>query len=90
MRNASSPHSVKMIGSEQKSEQERYNTFNISSIKRVTRKFLEASLYSCKTTAKKCTKKACKVVFSLIREKSVPHVQSSFWLIRPPGDQTYW
>ena len=25
MRNASSPHSVKMIGSEQKSEQERYN-----------------------------------------------------------------
>ena len=45
MRNASSPHSVKMIGSEQKSEQEqRYNTFNISSIKRVTRKFLEAPL----------------------------------------------
>ena len=88
MRNACSPHSVKMIGSEQKSEQERYNTFNIPSIKPVTRKFLEAPLYSCKTTAKKCTKKASKVVFLLIREKSVPHVQSSFWLIRP-GDQTY-
>ena len=58
MRNASSPHSVKMIGSEQKIEQERYSTFNISSIKRVTRKFLEAPLYSCKTRAKKCTKNA--------------------------------
>ena len=44
MRNASSPHSVKMIGSEQKSEQERYNTLNTSSIKRVDRKFLEATL----------------------------------------------
>ena len=63
MRNASSPHSVKMIGSEQKSEQERYNTFNIPSIKPVTRKFLEAALYSCKTTAKKCTKKSVQSCF---------------------------
>ena len=47
------------------------NTYNISSIKRVTRKRLEVSRCSrAKTTAKKCTKKVCctcRVAFSLIR-----------------------
>ena len=45
---------VKMSGSEKKANE---NTYDISSTKRVTKKFLQVS--PCKTTAKKCTKKVC-------------------------------
>ena len=60
---------VKMSDSEKRVNK---NTSDIPSIKRVTRKFLHGSFteQSCKTTAKKCTKKACctcKVGFLLIR-----------------------
>ena len=59
---------VKMSDSEKRVKLEH----DIPSTKRVTRKFLEVSqvLQSCKTTAKKCTKKVCctcKVAFLLIR-----------------------
>ena len=49
---------VKMSGTEKKVNG---TTYNISSIKRVTRKFLHGSftLSSFETTAKKCTKKVC-------------------------------
>ena len=71
---------VKISGSEKKSEQEH---INISSIKRVTRKFLQVSRCSrCKTTAKKCTKKRAKL-FLLIRNKNVLHLQSLFLLSKP-------
>ena len=53
------------------------NTYDISSIKRVTRKFLEVSRCSrAKKKAKKCTKKVCctcKNVFLLIRPIVVFH-----------------
>ena len=56
MRNASGHQcKVKMSGSDKKVNE---NTYDTSSIKRVTKKFLRVfTLYSCKTTAKKCTKK---------------------------------
>ena len=56
MRN-SSAHQCKVImrGSEKKVNEK---TYDISFIKRVTKKFLEVSrCMSCKTTGKKCTKK---------------------------------
>ena len=60
---------VKMNGSEKNAKIK--NRYDISSIKRVTRKFLEVSLCSgTKEQHKKCTKKVgctCKVAFSLIR-----------------------
>ena len=53
MRNGSGhQYKVKMSCSE---KQVNENTYDISSIKRSTQKFLEVS--PCKTTAKKCTKK---------------------------------
>ena len=59
---------VKMRDGEKKVNK---NTYDISFIKRVTRKFLEVSRCSrAKKTAKKCTKKmccTCKVTFFLIR-----------------------
>ena len=55
MRNGSGhQYKVKMSCSEKKVNE---NTYDISSIKRRTQKFLEVS--TCKTTAKKCTKKVC-------------------------------
>ena len=55
MRNGSGHQcKVKMSCSE---KQVNENTYDISSIKRRTQKFLEVS--PCKTTAKKCTKKVC-------------------------------
>ena len=67
MRNASGHQcKVKMSGSEKKVNE---NTYDISAIKRVTKKFLEVSRCSRrKTTAKKCTKKVfctCKVAFAI-------------------------
>ena len=58
MRNASGHQcKVKMSGSEKKVNE---NTYDISSIKRVTKTFLEVSRCSrAKTTAKKCAKKVC-------------------------------
>ena len=67
MRNASGHQcKVKMSGSEKKVNE---NTYDISSIKRVTKKFLEVSRCSRakQLTAKKCTKKVCctcKVAFA--------------------------
>ena len=56
MRNASGHQcKVKMSGSEKKVNE---NTYDISSIKRVTKKFLEVSR-CIRTTAKKCTKEVC-------------------------------
>ena len=61
---------VKISGSEKKVNE---NTYDISSIKRVTKKFLEVSRCSRakqQQTAKKCTKKVCctaKLLFLLIR-----------------------
>ena len=53
------------------------NTYDISAIKRVTKKFLEVSRCSrAKQKAKKCTKKVCctwKVAFLLIRPIVVFH-----------------
>ena len=66
---------VKMSGSEKNAKIK--NRYDISSIKRVTRKFLEVSLCSgTKERHKKCTKKVgctCKVAFSLIRPTIVFH-----------------
>ena len=66
MRNASGHQcKVKMSGSEKTVND---NTYDIPSIKRVTKKFLEVSRCTCaKKTAKKCTKKVCftgKVAFA--------------------------
>ena len=65
---------VKMSGSEKKVNE---NTYDISSIKRVTKKFLEVSRCSrAKTTAKKCTKKcaaSAKLLFLQIRPIVVFH-----------------
>ena len=68
IRNASGhQRKVNMSGSDKKVNE---NTYDISSIKRVTKKFLQVfTFYSCKTTEKKCTKKVCytcKVAFLLI------------------------
>ena len=56
-----------MSGSEKKMNK---NTYDISSIKRNQEVSESFTLYSCKTTAKKCTKKVCctcKVALLLIR-----------------------
>ena len=69
MRNASGHQcKVKMSGSEKKVNE---NTYDISSIKRVTKKFLEVSRCS---RAKQRQRNV---------QKSVLHVQSCFLLIRP-------
>ena len=71
MRNASGHQcKVKMSGSEKKSEREHVRHFLH---KKVSGSF---TLWSCKTTAKKCTKKVCctcKVAFLLIRPIVVFH-----------------
>ena len=70
MRNASGHQcKVKMSGSEKKVNE---NTYDISSIKRVTKKFLEVSRCSRakqrqRNVQKKCAERACKVAFLLIR-----------------------
>ena len=69
MRNASGHQcKVKMSGSEKKVNE---NTYDISSIKRVTKKFLEVSRCSRakqrqRNVQKKCAERACKVAFLLI------------------------
>ena len=72
---------VKMRGSEKRKVNK--NTYDISSIKRVTRKFLEVSRCGrAKQWQKKCSKKVyctCKVAFLLIR----PIVFSPFSLPSP-------
>ena len=63
---------VKMSGSEKKVNR---NTYNISSIKRVTRKFLEVSRCSRAKQRQMNVKKSCICCFLPIRKKCLLHVQ---------------
>ena len=70
------------MGGSEKKKKVNENTYDISSIKRVTKKFLEVSRCSrAKKTTKKCTNKVgcmCKVAFLLIRPISVFHSTPAF------------